>query len=195
KAGEDALRDLLRRAWLAGAHAGYTVHGSSLGVPSTVARAIATAWVDAAFATSEEAVTRYRELLEARDQGLSVDWTRNWANVTAQQHAWAGQDRAAADVAKTVEAQFKEWTRCWASEEHRHWHDELQGVILPIDQPFILPGGPTPALRVYGPRDAAMGPGDVIHCGHALYYHKEVTRQQLHKTITAYRPANGGRKA
>ena len=66
--------------------------------------------------------------------------------------AWEGADDGGEDVADEVGAEWKEWVRTLIRRDIRDHHAQLEGVIIPRDQLFFLPGGPNVGASVDGPR-------------------------------------------
>lgn len=180
------LSRLLARAYVEGRRVGRVMQGVRLGVGTTLTRAQQRAWVDQAQALA----ARYTESIErAVDEatGVTVAQVRTWVSGTANQAAWAGHDTEADEVAVLAEAEFKVWVRAWPRKAVRDWHDELEGVSIPIEASFILQGGPNAGARVYGPRDwqSVSDPGEHMQCGHALRFERVLSREDATSALAA----------
>lgn len=183
-------------AYLTGKQTGWIVHGTILGAPDSLNAREIRKWLEAAMAHGDLIANRFRRLLEAEP---TVAELRQHVLKAGEQSVWQGQDDAAREVATLAEAEWKEWVRAWPRTEHRDWHDALEGVVIPEDHFFTLPGGKNAGAQVYGPRDweRVTDPGEWINCGHALAYHRDVTQADLEQTVqglgTVYRPPTRSR--
>ncbi len=182
----EAARDLLIRvmagAYATGVQTGWVVHGSLLGgVPTALTGAVAREWRNRAMEHGEFIANRFGRLLELEPTVAQL--TRH-AAVAGESSVWRGQDEAAQEVATLAEAEWKVWVRAWPRKEHRDWHDLLEGVAIPEEDLFTLPGGPNQGVQVYGPRDWARvpDPAENLNCGHALRYQRSATAEDLEQT-------------
>ncbi|MCK9513762.1 MAG: hypothetical protein M0R28_21405 [Pigmentiphaga sp.] len=169
-------------AYATGVQTGWVVHGTLLGgVPTSLTGRAAREWRDRAFEHGEVIANRFGHLLEAEPTVAQL--TRH-ASVAGESSVWAGQDAAAAEVAILAEAEWKVWVRAWPRKEHRDWHDALEGVTIPEENLFTLPGGPNQGAQVYGPRDwdAVPDAGEHLNCAHALRYQRHATAEDLEGT-------------
>lgn len=177
---EGVLIDLLADAYLQGRDAAWVVHGEYLRAPRSLPARIARAALEAALAHAT-LVTRKAQLTLGARANPTVAHTQAYARIAAEQSVWRGQDDGATDLARLMQAEWKEWVRAWPREDPRDHHAVLEGVIIPTDDHFILPG----RAPVYAPRDwdAIPDPGEWLQCGHALRYRQTVTRSELGKTL------------
>lgn len=194
-------------AYLEGARTTFRLHAASLGLAASVAtnltprtrrrlteRAVRQAGVSltAVLTTLDGRADVTRAVVEAR------------AATAVREAVWTGQDDAAKEAASIAEAEYKTWVRSWPRKQHRDHHDTLEGVTIPSEDLFTLPGGPNAGARVQGPRDwdAVPDPAEHMSCGHALRYATHVTGDDLNTTRrlgrTVYEPpspARAGRRA
>lgn len=181
-AARPLLAQVMAGAYATGVQTGWVVHGSLLGgVPSTLTGQTAREWRDRAYEHGEFIANRFGNLLQAEP---TVAQLRQHAAVAGESSVWKGQDEIAEEVAALVEAEYKVWVRAWPRKEQRDWHDALEGVTIPEDHKFTLPGGPNAGAQVYGPRDweAVPKPGEHLNCGHALRYQRGATAEDLEQT-------------
>jgi hypothetical protein len=137
----------------------------------------------------ELAVTRYDRLLEAGSR-FPLD---HWAGIVGEAGAWRGMDEAALELGREFEVEWKTWVRAWPRNEKRGWHGVLEGMTIPVNDLFVLPGGPRAGTRVFGPRDWDAVPDvrEHVNCGHALAYSKIATTNDLRKLrVGLYSPAS-----
>ena len=182
EAARPLLAQVMAGAYATGVQTGWVVHGNLLGgIPTAITGAAAREWRDRAMQHGEFIANRFGRLLELEP---TVAQLTSHAAVAGESSVWAGQDEAAAEVATLAEAEWKVWVRAWPRKEHRDWHDTLEGVTIPEDHLFRLPGGPNAGAEIYGPRDYASVSdfGEWGNCGHALAYHRDVTPEDLEKT-------------
>ncbi len=182
EAARSLLVQVMAGAYATGAQTGWVVHGSLLGgAPTTLTGAAAREWRDRAYEHGEFIANRFGRLLELEP---TVNQLSRHAAVAGESSVWAGQDDAAQEVAILAEAEWKVWVRAWPRKEHRDWHDALEGVTIPEEDLFTLPGGPNAGAQVYGPRDweQVPDPGEHLNCGHALRYQRHATAEDLEGT-------------
>ena len=188
KLARGVLIDLMAGAYLDGRETGYVVHGSYLGAPRSIPAQTYRAWKDEALTHGEFVARRFEQVLSAKEN-VTAQFLGHYASISGEQAAWKGQDTEAEALAKLSEVEFKEFTRAWAREEERE-HSNLEGVVIPVDDLFTLPSGE----RCWGPRDwdSVPDPSEWINCGHALRFFRQVTRDQLDRTLrgigTVYDP-------
>jgi hypothetical protein len=72
--------------------------------------------------------------------------------------------------AGTLGQALKTWVRTFPRQEHRGWHDLLEGVSIPVDQRFQLRSPKYGLLEVLFPYDGTAPWGEWIHCGHGVRY-------------------------
>jgi len=195
--GRVAFRNMIERAYFDGSRAGYVAHGSYLGAARNPSKGMASDWRDAAITQGATIASRLDKIVARNGWTTGLQIT-NYATLAGIQSVWGGQDTAGNELAKLMDVQWKEWTRAWARRQHRSWHDELDGVIIPESREFRLPGGPHQGNRVHGPRawDDVGAADEWINCGHALKFHREVTHSSLSRTMrgigTVYSPPTAG---
>ncbi len=182
EAARSLLIQVMAGAYATGVQTGWVVHGSLLGgVPTALTGAVAREWRNRAMQHGEFIANRFGRLLELEPTVAQL--TRH-AAVAGESSVWRGQDEAAQEVATLAEAEWKVWVRAWPRKEHRDWHDNLEGVTIPEEDLFTLPGGPNQGAQVYGPRDWERVPdaGEHLNCGHALRYQRHATAEDLEGT-------------
>lgn len=182
EAARSLLIQVMAGAYATGVQTGWVVHGSLLGgIPTAITGAAAREWRDRAMEHGEFIANRFGRLLEAEP---SVAQLTRHAAVAGESSVWNGQDDAAQEVAMLAEAEWKVWVRAWPRKEHRDWHDTLEGITIPEEDLFTLPGGPNQGTQVYGPRDWERVPdaGEHLNCGHALRYQRHATAEDLDGT-------------
>ena len=180
--GIEALRRWLTQNYLRGRRIGYIAQGTTFRFGRFISANVARAWVDESVRYADRWTTSL--LTEVDERGAPTRmWLENRVRQSSEQGVWNGTDAGTNEVAVLAEAEFKVWVRAWPRDEHRDWHDQLADNIggIPIDDPFILPGGPNAGSRVHGPRDwdAVSDPGEHLNCGHALRFEKRVTGEDL----------------
>ena len=171
-------------AYTDGSLAGFYVHGSYLGAkPSDLKQGRLKGWIDRGEQFGEFAVGRLEDMLNT---GSNFPLTR-WAGIVGEAGVWRGQDESGLELGKEYEVEWKTWVRVWGRSEHRSWHDRLEGVTIPVDDYFVLPGGRNAGQKVYGPRDwdKLANVGEWINCGHALTFSKTATGKDLQRTREA----------
>jgi len=173
------LVTLFADAYLDGVNVAVITHGARLGLT-----------VESIFAETTRDLTE-RSLVSiaaARDRALNtfgqdatVAELTNWFAQANANMVWEGQDEEAEVLAKLAEVEVKTWVRSFARDEHRDHHDDLNGVTIPVDDDFVLPGGPNAGARVYGPRDwdSLSDPSEWMNCGHALEFKREATADDI----------------
>lgn len=173
------LVTLFSDAYLDGSNAAIVTHGSRLGLGVSEIDALNTREL-AERTFVQIAAARDRALNTFRDDATVAELT-NWFATANAQMVWAGQDDEAEALATLAQAEVKTWVRSFARDEHRDHHDDLNGVTIPVDDDFVLPGGPNAGASVYGPRDwDSLGdPGEWMNCGHALEFKREATAEDL----------------
>lgn len=178
------LISLMARSYYQGRNTGYVVHGAYLGAPRFVPAQTRRAWSEEAIRHGQFVVSRLDEIIDERGE-VSARWLGNWGEVSGRQAVWQGQDEEAQVMARLAQVDMKRWTRAWDRLEARDWHDELNGVTIPVEDAFTLPGGPNAGSRVYGPRDwdAVADPEEHINCGHALEFLQQATLRDVVDTL------------
>lgn len=75
-------------------------------------------------------------------------------------------------AAQAGNARYKRWVRVYPVKRPRPWHQALVGKTIPVDEPFVLPGGPNRGKRVEGPFDwkSVPDPGEWLNSGCAVVY-------------------------
>lgn len=196
-----ALVAFLTRAYVEGRRAGRVMQGVRLGVTARLTRGEQAAWLAEADQHARSFTTRLERAVDEASS-VTVLQLRSWVSTASDQATWRGHDAEAEAVATLAEAEFKTWVRAWPRARHRDWHDELEGITVPVDAMFILPGGPHGGARVHGPRawDSVGDPAEWMNCGHALRFEKRVTREMagaslasrgvLYDPVPAPRPVN-----
>lgn len=185
------LISVMAGAYLTGKQTGWVVHGAALGAPADLTPRRVREWRDQALAHGDFIANRFGRLLELEP---TVAELTNHAVAAGESSVWTGQDAAAREVATLAEAEWKTWVRAWPRTDHRDHHDALEGVTIPEEHKFTLPGGNSAGAQVYGPRDweGVPDPGEWLNCGHALSYHRDVTLEDLEGTMrgrgTIYTP-------
>lgn len=182
EAARSLLVQVMAGAYATGVQTGWVVHGGLLGgVPTSLTGRAAREWRDRAYRHGEFIANRFGHLLE---QEPTVAQLRQHAAVAGESSVWKGQDEIAEEVAALVDAAWKVWVRAWPRQEQRDWHDGLEGVTIPEEDLFRLPGGPNAGAMVYGPRDWERVPdvGEHLNCGHALRYQKHASAEDLEGT-------------
>jgi hypothetical protein len=180
------LRDLVittfAEAWLEGGQTGYRVTASYLGAPANISPANARRWREAAVRHGEFILSRFEAVLggDVTAQSAGV-----WAKQAGESSVWRGTDEVSDDLAHLEAVEFKQWVRAWPRKLHRSHHDRLEGVTIPIDDLFTLPGGRYAGAQVYGPRawDVVNDPGEHLSCGHALRFLRQATGEDLSETM------------
>lgn len=184
KAARGLLVTFASGAYTDGSLAGFYVHGSYLGAKDKdLTQGRLKNWIDRGQNFGEFAVGRLEELV---DTGSSFPLTR-WAGLVGEAGVWRGQDDSALELGREYEVEWKTWVRVWARSEHRGWHDTLEGLTIPVDDFFSLPGGKNAGAKVYGPRDWDKLPrvGEWVNCGHALTFSKTATAADIRRNRTA----------
>ena len=169
------VEELLSRSYLEGQRAGRIFHASALGLPREVSRAQLR---DIRIKAREHALAFSSQLKTSIKSGkVSRIAAQNISGVSARLGVWHGQDDAATDAALEAGTPWKRWVRVFPRKAHRGWHDALEGMTLPEDELFVLPGGPNSGSAVYGPRDwdRLSQAGEWSNCGHALQYLRQVS--------------------
>jgi len=185
------LLQVFAGAYVTGVQVGWLVHGAILGAPLNMSPREVRAWRDRAMRHGHLIANRVRVIAEREP---TVAELRQHIVKAGESSVWTGQDDAGEHVATLAEAAWKEWVRAWPRTEHRDHHDALEGVVIPEEDHFTLPGGANAGAQVYGPRDwdAVPDPGEWLNCGHALAYHRDVTEEDLERTRrgvgVVYRP-------
>lgn len=185
------LAQVFAGAYASGVTVGWVVHGAILGAPLDLSPAEVREW--------RERAMRHGDLIANRVQVIAsheptIAELRSHVLRAGEASVWSGQDDAGEHVATLAEAAWKEWVRAWPRTEHRDHHDALEGVVIPEEHLYTLPGGNSAGAQVYGPRDweRVPDPGEWLNCGHALAYHRDVTEEDLERTRrgvgTVYRP-------
>jgi hypothetical protein len=101
---------------------------------------------------------------ETRGAGYAARWaTQHGANHAATKSKIT-------TPAGTVGQPFKTWVRTFPRQEHRGWHDALEGIRIPVDQRFQLRSPKYGLLEVLFPYDGTAPWGEFIHCGHSVRY-------------------------
>jgi hypothetical protein len=178
--GITALRDWLTRVYLQGRRIGYITQGTQFRFGRFIRPAVAQAWVDEA---AEYAARWTTALLTEVDEANKPTrmWLENRVRQSSEQGVWNGTDAGTQEVAALAQAEFKVWVRAWPRNETRDWHDQLADDLggIPVDDLFVLPGGPNAGARVYGPRDwaAVNDPAEHMACGHALRFEARATTE------------------
>lgn len=84
------------------------------------------------------------------------------------QHGAAGQAaQATVQGGKRLE---KTWVRVFPRAEHRAWHDDLNGVTIPVEDRFTLTTPRHGTLKVLFPYDGDAPWSEWIYCGHSVRY-------------------------
>lgn len=96
--------------------------------------------------------------------GKSEAFVSPYARLAAQVLIWDSARDGNREGAREGGATHKTFTRVRPAREPRA-HSRLEGVILPIDQPFIIAG-----LAVEGPGDPRLPWSERAWCGHVLKY-------------------------
>lgn len=180
----DALQAYLRTAHLDGRRVARVMQGSHLGITNRLDRSTVERWVGSGDKYAKAIANRIeRAVNEAGD--VEFLQLRSTVLQSGQQAVWNGHDEEAKDVAFLAEAEFKTWLRVWPRVKHRDHHDRLEGVSIPIDADFVLPGGPNSGRRVSAPRawDDVSDPAEWMNCGHALRFERQVTREQAEPAL------------
>ncbi len=181
----------LGAAYIDGVQAAVAAHGY-LGLNPTVVRnqltRALTAMVLDAIARArqrliDQVATRYAGGITVHQLGARI------LNAV-QQTVWTGHDEEARSLAVMASVEWKVWRRSFAREEHRDWHDDLNGVMIPVDEDFTMPSGPNAGAKVYGPRDwdSLPDPREWMNCGHALEFRRTAAVGDLAETALVYRP-------
>lgn len=182
--GIAALRRYLASGHLDGRRVARVMQGARLNVTNRLDRRTVEAWRGGA--------DRYGTIIANRieravDEASSVTFLqlRTWVQQAGQQAVWNGHDAEAAAVATLAEAEFKTWVRAWPRTRHRDHHDRLEGITIPIDADFVMPGGPNSGRRVSAPRawDDVSDPAEWMNCGHALRFERQVTREMAEPAL------------
>lgn len=182
------LTQVLGSAFIDGVEVAILTHGAYLGlnqraIQNNLTRTLVARVLDAvATARSrliDQVATRYTA-------GISIHQLTGRILSSVQQTVWAGQDDEANVLATMASVDWKTWVRSFEREDHRDWHDDLNGVTIPVDDNFRMPSGPNAGATVYGPRDwdSLPDPREWMNCGHALEFKREVTAQDLGATAT-----------
>lgn len=182
--GIAALRRYLASGHLDGRRVARVMQGARLNVTNRLDRRAVEAWRGGADRYASIIANRIERTVDEAS-GVTFLQLRTWVQQAGQQAVWNGHDQEAAAVATLAEAEFKTWVRAWPRTKHRDYHDRLEGVTIPVDSAFIIPGGPDPGARVHGPRDwaNAPSPGNWMNCGHALRFERQVTREQAEPAL------------
>jgi len=197
---DDAVDDAIQAiaaAYLEGARTSFTAYASDLRLGRSVPRELATVWTSSSIALGARLVERLRTTVNARGEVTKL-FIESYADTTVQQSLWRGVDQTGQELGTLAEVEWKTWVRAWPRKEHRDWHTMLEGVTIPVDDAFRLPGGPNAGTSVYGPRawDSVSDPGEHLNCGHALRFSKRASRSDLAKTMErrelVYAPPTGG---
>lgn len=98
--------------------------------------------------------------------GRSGAFVSPYARLAAQVLVYDGWREGGHEGAREGGATHKTFVRLRQSQERRA-HSSLEGLTLPIEQPFIIGG-----LAVHGPGDERLPWSERGWCGHALKYSK-----------------------
>ena len=187
------LVSIFADAYLDGTNVAVVTHGARLGLTSEVVFGETTrGLIDRSLVSIASARDR---ALATFTQDATVAELTNYFAQAATNMVWQGQDDEAEVLATLATVEWKTWVRSFARDEHRDHHDDLNGVTIPVDDDFILPGGPNAGARCYGPRDwdSIGDPSEWMNCGHALEYKREATTEDIEVTSrsleTVFAPA------
>lgn len=189
---DGAIRNIAQ-TFMEGRTTGWQAYASDLGFPAAIARETMTAWTVQAREQSATLVSQLVETLGDRPEVTRV-FIDNYATNVTNNTLWAGIDASGDELAVLAETEWKTWVRSWPRREERDWHSTLEGVTIPVDDAFTLPGGPNVGAQVYGPRDwdAVDDPGEHMNCGHALRFSVSASEDMLGRTLslgrTVYEP-------
>lgn len=181
-----AAQQNMARTYVEGRSTGWEVYSSDLGTPVAISGSVLRDWVDEAEEKSERLLKRLVATLETRDE-VTRAFIGDYAASVSTNVLWQGIDASGFDVARLAEAEWKTWVRSWQRVRQRDWHSTLEGVTVPIEDLFTLPGGPNIGAKVDGPRDweAVNDPREHMNCGHALRFTREATAGDLAGTLSA----------
>jgi len=175
----------LASAHVEGSRIAYAYHGGLLGFPRAIPPSIAREAGERAARHALRFNTALLERIEA--ERVTQLFVRSTAALAVRQGVWGGHDTQARAVAAFAGADFKRWVRAFPRRTQRDHHDAMEGVLIPTEEKFILPGGRNSGARVYGPRawDDVPDPGEWLNCGHALEFLTNVTQSDLEPTRRA----------
>lgn len=194
EATDDAIR-AIAASYLEGGRAAFAAYSADLQLGRTIPRELAATWAAASVEYGARLVDTLQTTLGNRGEVTRL-FIRSYADLTVQQSLWRGTDQTGQELGTLAEVQWKTWVRSFPRKEHRDHHDMLEGVKIPVDDLFRLPGGPNVGARVYGPRawDRVSDPGEWMNCGHALRFSKTATREEVAGTRRKAREVYGSLK-
>lgn len=170
--GEDDLLKIIKQGLLTGYLAGWRGIGSYLGVTSSPTPEM----LRLVTLEAERILGNISPLLD-----LEKPMIRDRIIQILRGGVLQGTDSGSLAVAVEGGAEFKTWIRLFPREESRD-HGMLNGVTIPRDSLFTLPNG----VQVFGPRDWKNypSPEEWINCGHGLVFSRDVTAQNLQRSLT-----------
>lgn len=182
--GIAALRRYLSSGHLDGRRVARVMQGGRLRVTNRLDRRAVEAWRGGADRYATIIANRIERTVDEAS-GVTFLQLRTWVQQAGQQAVWNGHDQEAAAVATLAKAEFKTWVRAWPRTRHRDHHDRLEGITIPIDADFVMPGGPNSGRRVSAPRawDDVSDPAEWMNCGHALRFERQVTREMAEPAL------------
>lgn len=195
---EDQIIRSVARAFLEGVRVSMQAHAISLGMPNSVLSSLSPDLIRRLRIAARAQSNATLEIVQKIDDTYTRDMIERYATAVIREGVWSGQDKGGEEVADLAQAQFKTWVRSWPRVKERDHHNTLEGITIPIDDRFTLPGGRNEGAQVLGPRDwdAVPDPGEHMNCGHALRYSMSVTGENLSKTRelgrVVYEPPGAG---